>query len=118
MMANVKIRNGGPGISPATTLRVDWMGTNVRAVESNCAAGSCCESGSCIPRSGECPARNFNSAPVRSLLPGAETFITVDAVADVPGFGQNQVEWGTVTLDPDNRVNDPNRQNNRWTLHP
>ena len=118
MMANVKIRNGGPGVSPATTLRVDWIGTNVRAVESGCAAGSCCESGSCIPRSGECPARSFNSAPVRSLLPGAETSITVDAVADVPGFGQNQVEWGTVTLDPDNRVNDPSRQNNRWTLHP
>lgn len=118
MMANVKIRNGGPGMSPATTLRVDWIGTNVRAVDSGCAAGSCCESGSCVPRSGECPPPNFRSAPVRSLLPGTETSITVDAVADAPGFGQNQVEWGTVTVDPDTRVNDPSRQNNRWTLHP
>jgi hypothetical protein len=51
-------------------------------------------------------------------LPGAQTTIRVDAVADVPGFRENQVEWGSVTVDPDNRVNDPNRQNNRWTLRP
>jgi len=118
MVADVTIRNGGPGVSPATTLRVDWMGTNVRAVESDCATGSCCESGSCIARPEGCPAPNINSAPVRSLLPGAQTTIRVDAVADVPGFRENQVEWGSVTVDPDNRVNDPNRQNNRWTLRP
>jgi hypothetical protein len=94
------------------------MGTNVRAVENDCAPGSCCESGSCIARPEGCPAPNINSAPVRSLLPGAQTTIRVDAVADVPGFRSNQVEWGAVTADPDNRVNDPNRQNNRWTLRP
>ncbi|MCC7461029.1 MAG: hypothetical protein IT480_01065 [Gammaproteobacteria bacterium] len=118
----MKIRNGGPGVSPATTLRVDWIGQNIRAVDNSCSAGTCCNRGACTPRSGACPTPtstpNFNSASIPSLLPGAEISITVDAVADVPGFPGNQVEWGRVTLDPDNRVNDPNRQNNQWTMRP
>jgi hypothetical protein len=39
-------------------------------------------------------------------------------MGDIPGLGRNQVEFGSVTLDPERRVRDPDRRNNVWVMHP
>lgn len=121
MTALLKIRNNGPMQSPAATVRVNWLsGRNI--VNGGCSVGDCCVNGSCLrrPSTGSCPtpAYFYQAASVPPLPPGAEITLRAVAVGPIPGIGQNQVEWGSATLDPENRVNDPDRRNNTWVMHP
>jgi hypothetical protein len=119
-IATLKIRNDGPGQSLATSLWVTWQGTNIRTLNGVCSGGQCLVQCSCLdPRAGAaCPTYNFAGASVPVLAPGSEVQIVSQAMGDIPGLGRNQVEFGSVTLDPERRVRDPDRRNNVWVMHP
>jgi uncharacterized repeat protein (TIGR01451 family) len=99
----VRVTNNGPAQSAATVLGVTW--TSGISLDP-CADGSSCVEAACItgarPRTG-C----FGQCAVPGLFPGTGT----DIVFRVHRFSELSV-LGTVTLDPLQQINDPNRGNN------
>ena len=109
LKATVTIRNLGPGQSPATTVRADWG--SMQDPNSMCPAGTFFyDFGNHI----QCRAitgYSFNSAPAPGLAPGTTRVITLAALTKKQ-FNVNMVEFGSVTIDPNHLVFDPNFQNN------
>jgi hypothetical protein len=112
----VHVHNAGPAVSAPTSLQLDWA-PGFMDQDSPCPASTIVNSaGECIEATRDPPVC-FNFAPVPSLPPGRTVDIDCVAIVKFDPFGLSHlVLWRTATLDPNNAVLDPNRQNNQMTL--
>jgi uncharacterized repeat protein (TIGR01451 family) len=108
------IHNAGPAASAATTVNVAWAAV-FSGQDSLCPAGTFLNGDVCAfgqPSNPLC----FGTAVVPTLQAGETTTIHCRAIKPWQLSLSHLVEFGSVTLDPNNVVRDPNRNNNHMLI--
>ena len=112
------IHNAGPAVSPATAVNVNWVAA-FSGQDSLCPAGTILDYSidSCVTslQPNQIPIC-FRTAVVPSLQAGETTQIHCRAIKPWQISLSQLVEFGSVTLDPNNVVRDPNRNNNHMLI--
>ena len=107
-IVHVLIKNLGPGQTTSATASVTWAATVFPPSASDCAVSTHCAQGICtVGATPVNPALCFVQCAIPAIFPGltAEIIFYADRTND-------PAVLGTVTLDPNHAVNDPNRANN------
>jgi uncharacterized repeat protein (TIGR01451 family) len=108
------IHNAGPAASAATAVNVDWAAV-FSDQDSLCPAGTVLNGDSCALSQRPSPLC-FRTAVVPTLRAGETTTIHCRAIKPWQLSLSHLVEFGSVTLDPNNVVRDPNRNNNHMLI--
>jgi uncharacterized repeat protein (TIGR01451 family) len=110
----LSIHNAGPAVSPATAVNVNWVAV-FSDQDSVCPAGTILSGDSCVLSQQPNP-MCFRTAVVPTLQAGETTTIHCRAIKPWELSLSHLVEFGSVTLDPNNVVRDPNRNNNHMLI--